>query len=77
MEIPVDVTRDELAILGLMASELYQLFPDPKDKCIIAMHYELGYSKFEVSIALGMSPGIITYRDKKIKKRLAKIYGRD
>ena len=76
MEIPPDVTKDELAILGLMAASLYELFPDPKDKFIIAMCYELGYSKFEVSLALGMSPGIITYRDKKIRKKLAEVYKR-
>jgi hypothetical protein len=77
MEIPTDVTQDELAILGLMATEIYQMFPDPIDKFIVAMVYELGYSKFEVSHALGISSPAITIRDQRIRRKLMRVYRRD
>jgi DNA-directed RNA polymerase specialized sigma24 family protein len=71
LQIPADVTREELAILGVVAIRVYQAVDDPIDKFILAMHYELGYSKTEVAMALGISSPAITVRDQKIKKKLA------
>lgn len=70
MMIPTDVTREELAILGAIAAQLYLRLPDPIDKFIVAMHYEMGYSKTEVALALDISVPAVTARDKKIKKLL-------
>ena len=70
LQLPKDMTPEELAILGTIAARLYLRLEDPIDKFIVAMHYELGYSKTEVAIALGISPPAVTMRDKKIKKLL-------
>jgi len=70
LELPDDITPEEIAILGAVAARLYQRLEDPIDKFIMAMHYELGYSKTEVAIALGISSPAVTHRDKKIKRLL-------
>lgn len=76
MIIPRDVTTDELAIIAFATAHMYALLDDPIDKFIMAMVYELGYSKYQASIALGISPPAVTMRDKKIR-RIIEEYAKD
>lgn len=70
MKLPSDITPEEIAILGAIASRLYLMLDDPTDKFIMMAHYEVGYSKTEIALALGISMPAVSARDKKIKKKL-------
>ena len=68
--LPPDPTKEEHKILNQVAVTIYQLFPDPKDKFIIAMVFEHGYGKNETARALGCSYMALYNREKKIRAKL-------
>lgn len=68
--LPVDITPEEIAILGTISASLYTRFPDVTDKFIVAMHYEMGYSLTEVALALEISIPAVSNRNKKIRAML-------
>lgn len=71
---PIDPTPEEISILKFMAKEIYKQFIDPKDKLIIALFFDLGYSALDVSEMIGISTVAIFHRRNKIKRQLSSTY---
>jgi len=72
--LPPDATPEELMILNALAVYVYQKLDNPTDKFIVAMIYDMGYSREDTARALGVSYVTVYKRDKAIKQILKKEY---
>jgi len=72
--LPPDATPEELMILNALAVYVYKKLDNPTDKFIVAMIYDMGYSREDTARALGVSYVTVYKRDKEIKQILKKEY---
>lgn len=72
--LPPDPTAEEIMIASSLAISLYQRIKDPTDKFIIAMVYDMGYSREDAARALGISYVTVYKRLKIVKDSLKKEY---
>lgn len=71
---PPDPTREELKIINFAHALIYSKIKDPKDKFIVAYHFDLGYTREDTAIALGCHYKTVWSRIEKIKKMLGDHY---
>lgn len=72
--LPADHTKDEKQIFLLSLENIYKQFPDPLDKLIIAMAFELEYPQNFVAKIINRQELAVSLRVKKIRTILAKTY---
>lgn len=72
--LPEDATKDEKTIFLLSLENIYKQFPDPLDKLIIAMAFELDYPQKFVADIIDRREVAVSLRVKKIRTILAKTY---
>jgi len=69
--LPIDPTPEERDIALYGIENIYTRFDDPMDQLIIALVFELGYSRQLVASVTNRSPKTIWLRIKKIKTVLS------
>lgn len=72
--LPPDPIQEDYMIINAIAVALYQKLEDPTDKFIVAMVYDMGYSREDTARALGVSYVTVYKRIKVIKEVLKKEY---
>lgn len=75
--LPPDPMPEDFMLLNAIAIALYQKLEDPTDKFIIAMVYDMGYTREDTARALGVSYVTVYKRIKVIKEVLKKEYKRN
>lgn len=73
-KLPPDPTPEEIKIVSLAHSMIYAKLKDPTDKFIVAYVFDLGYSRHECAMALGVHYKTVWARIKKIKTVLGDAY---
>ncbi len=74
VKLPPDPTPEEIKIIAYAKTLIYQKLPDAKDKFIVAYVFDMGYSREEAAIALGVSYKTVWERIRRIRTVLAAHY---
>lgn len=72
--LPPDPTPEEVKLVALAHCLIYAKLTDPTDKFIVAYVFDMGYSREECAMALGVHYKTVWSRIKKIKQILGKHY---
>lgn len=72
--LPKDQTPEEVMIAQALAVNVYQKLDDISDKFIVAMVFDMGYSREDTARALGMSYVTLYSRIKEIRRKLKRRY---
>ena len=73
-KLPPDPTPEEMKIVSFAHSLIYAKLKDPTDKFIVAYVFDMGYSREECAMALGVHYKTVWARIKKIKVTLGDHY---
>lgn len=76
-KLPPDPTPEEMKIVSYAHSLIYAKLKDPTDKFIVAYVFDMGYTREECAMALGVHYKTVWARIKKIKVVLGEKYIRD
>lgn len=70
MQLPPDITREEIALLKIVKLRMLSKLSD-RQKIIFLMVFEMGYSQFDVAQVLDVTEGAITHQKYKIRDLLS------
>lgn len=77
INLPPDPTPEEIRILATGKSLIYRQLPTDTDRFIVAYVFDMGFTREETALAMGVSYKTVWSRIRKIKNHLAKYYGYD